>query len=396
MTVDDSDWFTNSPCGYIEVGADGVITAANSQFLKLVGRPDDEVVGQATFMSLLSVGDRIYHETHFRPMLEMHREVHEIAFELLRADGSRVPILVSANMRDGDSPAQSVTRAVVFEARDRRLYEQELLRTRKEAENSAQRARELAQALQQTFLPPSMPDVPGLEISGAYRPAGDGSEVGGDFYDVFQLRADEWMVVFGDVCGKGVDAAVVTAFVRHSVRALAVWLDTPSEILRSLNSALLAHRSERFCTVLVLRLRREDGRWTATVSSGGHPLPLLLSPDGSVSEFGTWGSLIGVLETPQLDDAHRTLAEGDSLVLYTDGVTEARSGSDEFGVDRLEAILDVAHDATQTTSAVLGAVLEFQGGQARDDIAIVTVRATAELASPETEERMGQAPVHPQ
>ncbi len=375
MTLDLGDAFMNAPCGYVEVGADGVITEANLQFLKLIGRPADEIVGQATFISLLSVGDRMYHETHYRPMLEMHREVHEIAFELVRPDGTRVPILVSANLRDEGSPAQTVTRTVVFEARDRRRYEQELLRARKEAELSEQRARELAQTLQSTFIPPSMPDVPGLDIAGAYRPAGDGSEVGGDFYDVFQIRTGEWMVVLGDVCGKGVDAAVITAFVRHSVRALAVRGDAPSEILRALNLALLTHDSDRFCTIVLLRLAREGDRWLATVSSGGHPLPLLLTSDGGVTEFGVWGSLIGVLDVPQLDDARRSICDGDSLVFYTDGVTEARRGTEQFGVDRVEALLDVELDASATAGRILTEALAFQDGRALDDIAIVVVRA---------------------
>ena len=363
------------PCGYVEVGPDGVIASANSRFLTLVGLTADAVVGTLTFSGLLAVGDRIYYETHFRPTLQMQGEIHEIAFELVRPDGDRVPILVSASTSDDESP---VTRTIVFEARDRRRYEKELLRARRAAEDAEAHSLALATTLQQTFIPPTMPDIPGLEIAGAYRPAGDGSEVGGDFYDAFQIHSGEWVVVVGDVCGKGVDAAVLTSFVRHTLRALAVQWDDPSQILRELNAALLAHDSDRFCTVVVLRLLRDDDSWLVSVSSGGHPLPILVAVEGAVTEVGASGSLIGVLSMPQLDDDRFTIHAGDSLVVYTDGVTDARGAAGTFGIDGLFGVVSGGvTSAADTTDTVLGQVLDFQDGEARDDIAIVTLRALA-------------------
>ena len=111
-----------------------------------------------------------------------------------------------------------------------------------------------------------------------YRPAGTGEEVGGDFYDVFEVASQDWAVSIGDVCGKGVDAAVLTALTRHALRAAAVPHPAPSTALRTLNDVLLRHETDRFCTVAFLRLRQEQGTWTATVSCGGHPLPLMASP----------------------------------------------------------------------------------------------------------------------
>jgi sigma-B regulation protein RsbU (phosphoserine phosphatase) len=373
-------WLDGLPCGYVEVGPDGVITAANGHFLRLVGRPADEVVGTLTFPGLLSMGDRMYYETHYRPTLQMHGEIHEIAFELVRPDSARVPILVSANTTDDDS---QMTRTIVFEARDRRRYEKELLRARRAAEVAEARSLALAHTLQQTFIPPSMPDIPGLEIAGAYRPAGDGSEVGGDFYDAFQVRSGEWVVVIGDVSGKGVEAAVVTAFVRHTVRALAVQWDDPSQIVRELNTAMLAHGTDRFCTVVVLRLLRDDDRWLVAISSGGHPLPLLIGASGFVTEVGAPGSLIGVLSVPQLEDDRVTMTIGDSLVAYTDGVTEARGVDGMFGVERLlQVVSGGVTSAAATTATVLDRVLEFQSRDARDDIAIVTLRVVADVVEP--------------
>ncbi len=381
MSADVADALADAPCGYVEVDAEGVITAANREFLRLAGRPTEEVVGQLTFPSLLAAGDRIYYETHYQPTLQMQGEIREVAFELVRPDGSKAPILVSANVGDDGS---GTTRTVVFGATDRRRYEQELLRARRAAEAAEQTSRALAHTLQQSFIPPSMPQVRGLELAGAYRPAGDGTEVGGDFYDVFQVNDGEWVVVLGDVCGKGVEAAVLTAFVRHSVRALAVQLDDPAEMLSALNDALLIHESDRFCTALVLRLLRDDDRWLMSVSSAGHPLPLLISADGTIAEIGAPGSLLGVLSHPQLVDVRDAIEAGDRLVLYTDGVTDARDEHGHYGLDRLLAAVAAAEPtAAGTTSAVLDEVLEFQSGVARDDIALVVVAVLGEDAQHE-------------
>lgn len=372
MTGDLSVMPADALCGYLEVGTDGVVTAANAEFLRLADRAADDVIGTRTLAGLLPVGDRIYFETHFRPTLQMHGEVREIALELVRPDGTKIPVLVNADL--GTSDGEQVMRTVVFEARDRRRYEKELLRARRGAEEAEAKARSLAQTLQQTFIPATLPDIKGLEIAGAYRPAGDGSEVGGDFYDVFQVQSGEWIVAVGDVSGKGVEAAVVTSFVRHTLRAVAVQLDDPSQIIRALNSAMLAHASDRFCTLAVLRLIREDDHWLVTISSGGHPLPVLVTAAGEISEIGPAGSLVGVLTQPRLADARYVLSVGDSLVIFTDGVTEARREAGQFGVDGILSVLEhgVA-SAAEVTEALLERVLDFQAGEARDDIAIVSL-----------------------
>jgi sigma-B regulation protein RsbU (phosphoserine phosphatase) len=130
-------------------------------------------------------------------------------------------------------------RTAVFDATERRQYEQELLRAKQRAQESEERARLLARTLQQSLIPPAPPDIPGLQVSAAYRPAGNGDEIGGDFYDVFQLGPGEWMVAVGDVRGKGVEAAVVTSLVRHTTRAAAVGHPQPSQVLDMLNQVLL-------------------------------------------------------------------------------------------------------------------------------------------------------------
>jgi sigma-B regulation protein RsbU (phosphoserine phosphatase) len=357
--------------GYAVVAADGRVLTTNDEFLRLAGRDDDDA-DALTLPQLLPVGDRMYYETHLRPALAMHGQVREIALELVRPDGTKGPVLVNADIVQ--IGGADVVRLVVFEARDRRRYEPELLRARRAAEEAEERARSLAQVLQQTFIPPSAPQVPGLDVAGAYRPAGDGSEVGGDFYDVFQVGDDEWVVAVGDVCGKGVEAAVMTAFVRHTLRGLAVQHTDPSQMLRELNTAMLAHRSDRFCTLVVMRLLKEDDDWLVAISSAGHPLPVLISADGDVAEIGAAGSLVGVLTHPQLDDQRHVLSQGDTLLLYTDGVTEARGASGSFGVAGILPVIEEGiASASDLTGRLLDEVLRFQDGTARDDIAIISL-----------------------
>ncbi|MEV7397506.1 SpoIIE family protein phosphatase [Aeromicrobium sp. NPDC092404] len=373
MPRDALDLFENAPCGYVEQDPDGTIIAANAQFLRLVARGADDVVGKSRFASFLTVGDRMFHETHFRPALQMHGEVHEIAFELVRPDGSTVPVLVSSNL--GDSADRSVIRTIVFEARERRSYEQELLVARQEAERAEARSSELAHTLQQTFIPPAPPIIDGLEVAAEYRPAGDGSEVGGDFYDIFQIGGNEWVIVLGDVVGKGVEAAALTTFVTHALRAIAMQTDAPSAMLTVLNRALTGAGRDRFCTVAVLRLLREGDRWLGTVSVGGHPLPILRHRDGSVREVGTAGSLVGALDAPTFVDDRFVMEPGDSITMFTDGVTEARHGPDWYGDQRLTRIVAETPDSRDVPRRVLLDVMQFQGPSARDDIAVLSAIA---------------------
>jgi sigma-B regulation protein RsbU (phosphoserine phosphatase) len=307
-------------------------------------------------------------------MLEMQGSAREIAFDIVCADGTTLPVLVSAVLERGADGRQPVVRMAVFDAHDRREYERELLRAKERAEASEAHAQRLARTLQQTLIPPTPPTVPGLDVAAAYRPAGYGVEVGGDFYDVFQIAADRWVVAIGDVCGKGVDAAVVTALVRHTLRASSVLLEQPSASLRHLNDVLLAHETDRFCTVGLLRLQRLDEGWRVTAASAGHPLPLVLE-NGDSSVLGRPGSLLGVFEDIEVVDTERVLLPGQALLLYTDGVPDGRRGEEFYGEERLLLVAGKGHPtAADLTSAVLADLLAFQRGVARDDIAVLALR----------------------
>ena len=184
--------YDRAPCGYLSTTPDGTIVSVNRTFLSWTHYTAETLIGQRTFASLLSAGGRIYHDTHYAPMLRMQENVREIAFEVVTADGGRLPVLVNAVL-DRDTEGQpAVVRVVLLDATERREYERELLREKQRAEESEARARTLARTLQQTLIPPNPPEIPGLDVAAAYRPAGTGEEVGGDFYDVFQIGEEDW------------------------------------------------------------------------------------------------------------------------------------------------------------------------------------------------------------
>jgi sigma-B regulation protein RsbU (phosphoserine phosphatase) len=384
---DPEQLYERAPCGYLSTTPDGIVVKANATFLDLTGYDREDLVGRRTFAELLTAGGRIYHETHYAPMLRMQGAVREVALEIVRADGDRLPVLVNAALVSDDHGEPRAVRIAVFDATHRREYERELLRAKQRAEQSESRARALAQTLQSTLIPPSPPLLPGLEVSAAYRPAGDGQEVGGDFYDIFQISAGDWVVALGDVCGKGVEAAVVTALVRYTIRALTVQQRSPSRVLGDLNDVLLRHDSARFCTVVLVRLHQEGGAWSATLASGGHPLPLHLTGDRGVEQVGAPGTLVGVLPEVGFTDTVLRLPAGDLLVVYTDGVTEGRRGKELFGEDRLHRSVLTHRDDPMPADGILGDVLDYQEGSARDDIAVVTVRVPSQQVPSEQQVR---------
>jgi serine phosphatase RsbU (regulator of sigma subunit) len=236
----------------------------------------------------------------------------------------------------------------------------------------------IARTLQQSLLPVELPDIPGIETAARFRPTGEGNEVGGDFYDVFQTGSRGWTVVMGDVCGKGPDAAAVTALARYTLRAAAMRERLPSRSLSVLNEALLRQRDDRrFCTVAYAYLEKLDEGARAGISTGGHPLPLLLRAEGGVEAVGAPGTLLGVVPDPALEDRAITLAPGDSLVFYTDGVIESRTNShgvlDERRLSELVATC-AGRDPDAIATRIEEAAVMSQNGRPKDDIAVLVLR----------------------
>jgi sigma-B regulation protein RsbU (phosphoserine phosphatase) len=376
---DPAELYDNAPCGYLSALPDGTIIKANATFLTWTGYDRDKLVGRRRFQDLLATGDRIFYETHAAPMLFMQGMLREIAVEVIGASGLRLPMLVNALLKRDDDGQPQVIRAVMFDASERLAYERELVAARRRAEESEARARVLAETLQRSFLPPDIVAVPGLDVGGAYRPAGDGSEVGGDFYDVFRTSAETWGIVLGDVCGKGASAAVVTSLARYTVRAEALHVSSPAPVLVGLHEALVSCYPDTILTVLFLLLDQVPEGHRLRVATGGHPLPLCRRADGTIETLGRPGSFLGMTETAEISEFATLLRPGDTVVLYTDGVSEARQGGSFFGEAGIAEVAGASagRPAQAVADAVVAAALDFQHGPARDDIAVVVVKVPA-------------------
>ena len=371
---DFEDLYEHAPCGYLSTLPDGTITRVNRTLLDLTGYAPGELTGGMRIQNLLAVGDRIFYETHFAPLLAMQAAVREIAVDVRRADGARLPVLLNAVMRDDPK----VIRFCVFAATDRREYERELLRARQRAERLEAEARELARTLQRSFIPPALPEVPGLQAAGAFRPAGNRDVVGGDFYDMYETPGG-WALALGDVCGKGVEAAVVTSLVRYTLRATPIREPSPSAALSALNGTLLREGVGRFVTAVYGRLAPAGPHFRLTLCLAGHPPPLRARRE-EVGEVGRPGNVLGLLPHVRLTDVDVDLVPGDAVLFYTDGVVEARRDGELYGEERLRRLLRDcrAMEADGIAGAIVDDAVAFQSGLTRDDIALVVLKIPAD------------------
>jgi len=268
-----------------------------------------------------------------------------------------------------DALAHSAQAAALAEARAQELH------------LAGERFAALARTLQESLLPPHLPDVPGVEVAARYLPAGGGADVVGDFYDVFQSGRSTWSVVIGDVCGKGVEAAKVTALARYTIRAAAMRQLRPSRILTMLNRAMLAQRpdDERFLTAAYASIRQFRGRVSMSYCSAGHTPALIRHATGAVTTLPSTGSLLGLFPDTDLRDLRLNMQPGDTLLLYTDGVTEARRGREQFGEERLVQLLWEMPGVSpaEVVDTVVSAVMAFTGGPTTDDTALLAVHIPA-------------------
>lgn len=378
------DLYEHAPCGYLSTLLDGRIAKVNTTLLDWLGYERGDLVDRKHFADLLTIGGQLYHETHFAPLLRMQGEIRGIALELKAADGSRLPVLITSMVKSGSDGQPLLIRTSVLDAHDRRAYENELLHARKEADQERDRFQRLATTLQQTLLPPTLANVPGLETSVHYHVASV-DEVGGDFYDLFPLTSGAWGLFLGDVRGKGAHAATVTSLARYTLRATAVYDPDPAAVLGNLNT-VLNHEDNgpdpQFCTVVfgLLAPDHDRGGFHITLASGGHPPALLMRADGTADYLPTvGGQLIGALPDADIATTTVRLAAGDTLLLYTDGLTEARTaggGENQFGDD---ALLDFGLALAPTTASdAIGAVRDLLGTfgtGVHDDTAVLALHA---------------------
>ena len=248
-----------------------------------------------------------------------------------------------------------------------------------QALDAAEESALLSRTLQESLLPPHLPVTPGLQVAARYLRGGRGAEVLGDFYDVFPSMRDSWGVVVGDVAGKGPQAAKTTALARYTLRAAAHRSAGPSANLAVLNTALgeWFTLDSQFLTAVYATIRPHALGFSARVSCGGHDPALIRRVGGAVETLGVPGLILGCEPDAGLRDRRTLLRAGDSLVMYTDGVTEARRAGDRemFGTDRLRGLLAApVASAVELAARVETAVLDFSGRRITDDTAILALR----------------------
>ncbi len=229
---------------------------------------------------------------------------------------------------------------------------------------------EIADTLQRGLLPPPLPHIPGWSLAAMYRPAGAENEVGGDFYDAFRI-AGGWMLVVGDVTGRGAQAASITALARYTLRTAAILTDDPVAALATLNRALLARRGTALCSVAALALS-EDPSQPVRIAVAGH-LPPLLVDGGGVSEVAPAGPVLGAFADGKWRIGHSQVEPGQQLVVVTDGIIEAEGGEGRFGEERLRTHLTGADSPAHVVQRLEGALHVFTEGALDDDAAILVV-----------------------
>ncbi|WP_445152341.1 PP2C family protein-serine/threonine phosphatase [Baekduia sp. Peel2402] len=355
------DLFEDAPCGYVVGARDGTIARANRAFADLVGIQASLLPGRR-LQDLLTIGGRIYHETHYAPLLTMAGSVREIAVDFRRPDGTAIPVLLSAAVR-GDEVL-----TIAFQATDRRRYERELVLAR-------DREHAIAAELQRALLTGTLPEDPALDLGVAYLPAEAGLEVGGDWWDAFLLSERRIGLVVGDVVGRGLQAATTMGQLRSAVRALASMGLTPGPLLEALDAYARRHEVGRMTTVAYaeIDLVTGDVRWACA----GHPPPAVAAADGVTFAWDGRSAPLDATNAPEPRSQGRLTLDPDGLlVLFTDGLFERVDRPLQQGLDALLAEIATyrAAPASELAEAVTRAALA--GRRANDDACLLALRWT--------------------
>ena len=365
--------------GMLVVSPTGEMLTFNRRFAEMWGIGAEVLASRSDEQALARAMEQVVDPEAFLARIkQLYADPTEASREEVALKDGRVFDRYGAPLR-GDDGTYLAWAWYFRDVTDRKRSEQQLL-------ESSERFATLARTLQQSLLPPDLPEVPGVALAARYRPAGTGLEVGGDFYDVFRIGRSTWGVVMGDVCGKGASAASLTALARYTLRAGAMQTNDPARVLATLNEAMYRQAAlaqdladERFATVVYAGIRRTRDQVLVRIACGGHSPPLLVRPDGSVIPAGAPGRLLGLFRSVELENTEVELQPGDALVLFTDGVTEAPGPGGQFGDGRLAEVLRVhaGREAAVIAEAVEAAVREHEGEVARDDLAVLVITIPA-------------------
>jgi sigma-B regulation protein RsbU (phosphoserine phosphatase) len=366
--------FEDAPCGYLTTDLGGRLVKVNRTFEAWTGRARQQLLAGARFQELLSAGGRIYYETHVAPLLQMQGWVREIAVEIVRADGTRLPVLVNAALRRDASGVPRAIRTTLFDASDRRRYEQELVRAR-------DRERDIAARLQRSLLDGALPRDDRIDLGFTYLPADAGLQVGGDWYDAFWVDEDAIGVVMGDVVGRGIDAAATMGQLRSAIRALASTRLEPGALLEALDRYADRHDVGHMATVAYARVDLVRG--TMCVACAGHMPPAIVGPEGAPRfvSGGRSAPLAAYFEPTTRPQTEVALPSGSLVVLFTDGLVERPDRSLMDGLDAVLAELSARRDlaaqplADELTRAMLA------DRRTKDDVCVVAVRRSDDRAA---------------
>lgn len=362
------DLFEDAPCGYLSTDLDGRIVKVNRTFEAWTGFERRELVGVRRLQELLAPGSQIFYDTHYAPLLLMQGTVREIAVEVVRADGSRLPALVNSVLRHDAGGNPRVIRTTVFDATDRRRYEQELMAARR-------REHEIAQQLQRSLLDGRVPHTDELALDVMYRSGVEGLEVGGDWFDAFWLRDGETLALtVGDVVGRGIEAAATMGQLRSAVRALSATRATPADVLTALDEYARRHGVGQMATVVCAHLDVATGE--LRFSCAGHPPPLIVPVDGP-AEFAWEGRSLPLDAQTPLGQPRSTgravLPAGATLMLYTDGLVESRRRSIGEGMETLRELAE-EHRHEPVSAFTNSVVASLRTPEHPDDLCVLTVR----------------------
>jgi PAS domain S-box-containing protein len=364
----------------------GLILDFNPAAVETFGHSREEAVGAELAELIVPPSLREAHRAALQRFMETGQGAilnRRLELTGLRSNGEEFPLeLTVTRIGTGEPPLFTGFVRDITERRRSAVELAQLLEAEREArvraEEAERRASRLAETLQQSLLPPQLPDVPHLDLAATYRAGGEGVDVGGDFYDVFELADGAWGLAVGDVCGKGAEAAAITALARHTIRTAARYERLPSHVLGRLNEALVERDGTMsFCTVAYAVVEPRAGAARVRLALGGHPRPLLLRAAGGVEPLGEPGTMLGADPEVRVRDAEAELAAGDALVLYTDGVIECMTPAGRFGFERLTALLArvEASDAPGVMRAVLEETVAAPANSSSDDVAVLVLRA---------------------